>query len=98
MHICAYNNRVGFEWDCQKAASNFKKHSIDFAEAAMVFCDELAITIQDQAMGEERFVTLGMDALARVLVVVYAWRGDCIRIISARKATPRERHEYESCL
>lgn len=89
---------MNFEWDCQKAASNLKKHGIDFADATMVFYDELAITIQDAVMGEERFITLGMDALARVVVVVYTWRGDRIRIISARKATPRERHRYEGYL
>jgi uncharacterized DUF497 family protein len=96
MHVCAYNYSVNFEWDCQKAASNIKKHGIAFAEAAMVFYDESAITIQDAALGEERFITLGMDSLARVVVVVYTWRGDCVRIISARKATPGERREYGS--
>ena len=44
---------------------------------------------------EERWVTLGLDALGRVLVVVYAWRGESVRVISARKATPRERRRYE---
>jgi uncharacterized protein len=98
MYICAYALNVNLEWDCRKAASNLKKHGIDFAEAALVFYDELAITIREMDSGEERFITLGMDALARVLVVTYAWRGDRIRIISARKATPRERHEYENSL
>jgi len=46
-------------------------------------------------LGEERFVTIGMDALGRILVVVYTWRGERLRLISARKATPRERSEYE---
>jgi uncharacterized protein len=63
-----------------------------------VFYDDVAITMQDAVLGEERFITLGMDALARLLVVAYTWRGDRVRIIAARKATPRERHEYESCL
>jgi len=89
---------MNFEWDFQKAASNLEKHRISFAEAAMVLYDELAITIRETVTGEERFITLGMDSLARVLIVVYTWRGDCIRIISARKATPRERHEYEGNL
>jgi uncharacterized protein len=87
-----------FEWDCLKAASNLKKHGIEFSEAAIVFYDELAITIHDTVAGEERFITLGMDTLTRVLVVVYTWRGNRIRIISARKATPSERREYESFL
>ena len=83
------------EWDCQKAALNLAKHKIDFADAATVLTDDMAISIRDQASGEERFVTLGMDALGRVLVVVYTWRQDRIRIISARKATPKERRRYE---
>jgi len=61
-----------------------------------VLDDDLAITIRDETSGEERFVTLGIDALGRLLVVVYTSREDCIRIISARKATPRERRRYES--
>jgi uncharacterized protein len=86
---------MDFEWDGRKAASNLKKHGIDFSDAAIVFYDESAITIHDTFVGEERFVTLGMDAFARVLAVVYTWRGSRIRIISARKATPNERREYE---
>ena len=57
--------------------------------------DEAAITIKDDYPNEERFITLGVDALGRILTVVYTWRGDNIRIISARKATPRERKQYE---
>jgi uncharacterized DUF497 family protein len=88
---------VDFEWDCQKAASNLKKHGINFADVTEVLYDELAITIKDTISSEERFITIGMDALARLLVVVYTWRKDCIRIISARKATSSERNRYESC-
>ena len=58
--------------------------------------DEQAITIHDAGSNDEdRFVTLGMDALGRVLVLVYTWRGDRPRLISSRKATPRERRQYE---
>ncbi len=96
MYACAYNCQVRFEWDSFKAASNLQKHSVDFADATAVLDDDLAITIREHASGEERFVTLGMDALNRLLVVVYTWRGDNIRILSARKATPRERYQYES--
>jgi len=84
-----------FEWDRQKAASNLKKHRIDFADAATVFYDDMAVTIRDDVPEEERFVTLGMDALGRMLVVVYTWRGNRIRIVSARKATPGEHDHYE---
>lgn len=85
-----------FEWNRQKAASNLRKHGVDFADAVMVFYDEQAITIRDDAVGEERFIALGVDALARVLVIIYTWRGNRVRIISARKATRRERLRYES--
>jgi uncharacterized DUF497 family protein len=84
------------EWDPEKAAANLKKHGIDFADAATVLSDELAITIRDEAADEERFVTMGVDALGRVLVVAYAWSGGEPRIISARKATRSERRQYES--
>jgi uncharacterized protein len=85
-----------FEWDEEKAGANIRKHGVDFADAATVLTDENAITIPDPAADEEeRFVTLGTDALGRVLVVVYAWRQDRIRLISARRATRRERRVYE---
>ena len=84
-----------FEWDPRKAAANLRKHGIDFADAATVLYDELAVTVPDDRANEDRFVTIGMDALGRVLVVVYTWRGDRARLISARQATKRERREYE---
>lgn len=95
MYDCTYTWHVRFEWDCHKAASNLKKHGVDFADAATVLYDELAMSIRDDSTEEERFVTLGMDALFRVLVVVYTWREDHVRIVSARKATPAERRSYE---
>ena len=84
-----------FEWDSFKTASNLQKLRVDFADATAVLDDDLAITVREHASGEERFVTLGMDAFSRLLVVVYNWRGDSIRIISAGNATSRERHQYE---
>ncbi len=84
-----------FEWDSRKAASNLRKHAVDFADAATVLYDERAITIPDEQPDEERFITLGMDALGRLFVVVYTWRGNKVRLISARKATPREHRQYE---
>jgi len=84
------------EWDPEKAAQNLKKHGVDFADAATVLSDELAVTILDDSEDEERFVTMGTDALGRVLVVAYAWPGEEPRIISARKATRPERRQYES--
>ena len=82
------------EWDPRKAAANLKKHGVDFADAVTVLHDEQAITIRDDGGDEERFVTIGMDALGNVLVVVYTWRGERPRLISARKATPRECEQY----
>ncbi len=83
-----------YEWDASKAQANLLKHGIDFADAATVFEDTYARTRLGDDPRETRYVTMGMDALARVLVVVYTWRDDRVRIISARKATPRERREY----
>ena len=85
-----------FEWDPVKAAKNRKKHGVDFADAVSVLYDELAVTIPAPHAGEERFATVGQDALGRLLVVVYTWREERIRIISARRATGLERRQYES--
>ncbi len=84
-----------YQWDGEKAAANLRKHGIDFADAVSVFADDLAITIPDERYDEERFITIGVDAFGRILVVVYTWRGDEIRLISARKATRREQKQYE---
>ena len=84
-----------FEWDAKKAASNLRKHGVDFADATTVLYDALALTIPDLESSEERFVTVGMDALGRVLAVVFTWRGDRVRLIAARRATSRERRQYE---
>ena len=84
------------EWDAIKAAANIRKHGVDFADAATVLHDERAITIEDEsAEGEVRWASVGVDALNRVLVVVYTWRGDRVRFISARRATRSERRQYE---
>ena len=84
-----------FEWDAKKAEANRRKHGIEFLVAVIVFDDERAITLLDETPTEERYVTFGMDAPGRVLAVSYALRGNTIRIISARKATSRERAQYE---
>lgn len=86
-----------FEWDNKKARQNLKKHGVSFEEAATVFGDPLSLTIDNQLHSEEeeRFVTIGESNQRRLLVVVYTERGDNIRIISARVATPRERRSYE---
>jgi uncharacterized DUF497 family protein len=86
---------MSYEWDPNKAKSNYKKHRVKFADAVGVFEDENAITIADDHEKEDRFITIGMDFLSRILVVVYTFRDIVIRIISARKATARERKMYE---
>lgn len=86
---------MAYQWNRDKAAANFRKHGIDFADAVSIFSDDLAITIPDERFDEERFVTIGVDAFGRVLVVVYTMRDDEIRIVSARKATRQERQQYE---
>ena len=85
---------MDFEWDNAKAQANLRKHGVDFADAATVFEDEAALTVPDAGTNEERYATLAADALGRVLVVAYTWRGDRLRIISARKASPSERRAY----
>ena len=86
-----------FEWDEEKASDNFTKHGVTFAEASTVFADPLSRTIPDPLHSDEedRFIVLGESAPGRTLVVVHTHRGEDIRIISARKATSRERKDYE---
>ena len=87
-----------FEWDPQKAKSNLEKHGVSFEEASTAFQDTLSLTIDDplHSIDEERLILIGMSQKNRILVVVHTERGDNIRIISARKATKKERKNYES--
>jgi uncharacterized protein len=89
---------VQFEWDPKKAVANAKKHGVTFEDASTVFGDPLAGTVSDPAHseGEVRFVTIGQTASKRLIVVVHTDRGDAIRIISARPATPHEKKTYEA--
>ena len=88
---------MAYEWDEVKVRSNYRKHHIHFADAVSAFEDDAAITIRDDdSDDEERFVTVGRDAFQRLLVVVYTWRGENIRLISARQATRRESKGYEN--
>ena len=86
-----------FEWDPEKAAANVKRRRISFTEAASVLEDPLSTTFPDEAHSEEeiRFLTIGASRRGRVLVVAHTERDDSIRIISARRATRREREFYE---
>jgi uncharacterized DUF497 family protein len=87
---------VEFEWDPNKAASNLRRYGVRFAEAVTVFEDDAMLTLTDDEPDEERFVTLGIGSMGRILVVVYTTREDRIRIISVRKATRQERSQYGS--
>ncbi len=94
-----YNAIVVFEWDPGKAASNLAKHGISFQRAGSVFLDPLAWTFPDpgHSEGEMRFLTIGESAGGQLLVVAHLDREEqAIRIISARRATRRERDAYES--
>ena len=88
-----------FEWDGRKEAANRKKHGVSFAEAKTAFYDENARVIADpdHSKEEDRFILLGLSSQLRLLVVCHCYREaqDTIRIISARKASRSERHEYE---
>ncbi len=94
MYNCAYNRRVTFQWDPDKAKANRKKHGVDFADAVAVLEDPYALTRNDPHQREERFVTLGLDALGRLVAVSWTYRQDDIRIISARRATRSEARSY----
>lgn len=86
-----------FEFDSVKAHSNLQKHGVSFAHAEQALRDDHAVTIEDpDAMGEQRFLTLGMDALGRVLVVCHTQRDERTRLISARKASKNEAKNYHA--
>ncbi len=91
---------IGFEWDPEKSASNEAKHGVTFDEAATVFVDEAALLLDDpeHSESEDRFLLLGLSARVRILVVVHCYResDSVIRIISARKASRRERSQYRA--
>jgi hypothetical protein len=88
---------VRFQYDPAKAASNFKKHGVSFADAEGVFFDPLAIhQLDPDSEDEDRFVAVGAGSAGIVLVVVYTLRGEEIRLISARRATRHEVRNYES--
>ena len=84
-----------YEWDPDKDRTNQHKHGIAFADTFAVFEDPRALTIDQVVDGEQRHVTIGMDLFGRIIVVVYTWRNEKIRIISARKATRKQVRQYE---
>jgi uncharacterized DUF497 family protein len=86
---------VGYSWDGAKERANYAKHGVHFADAVGALEDEYALTEPDTSSTEERFRTLGTDFLGRLVIIVYTYRGEDIRLISARKAKPRHRALYE---
>ena len=82
-------------WDPKKAGANLLKHRVRFSDAEGALFDPLALTREDEGVeGERRFVSIGMDHLARVVVVVFSSRGESVRLISARRATKKECQQY----
>ncbi len=88
---------LAFEWNPRKAALNLAKHKVSFEEAVTAFGDPLGQMIDDprHSADEERFVLLGRSDRRRLLVVMFTEHGEAIRLISARRATPRERRRHE---
>ena len=88
---------LNFEWDRKKAASNVDRHGISFKEAATIFADPLSDFFYDpdHSDNEDRYVSIGLSKFGNILVVVFTEKNDIIRIISARKATKKERKHYE---
>lgn len=95
-------NEITFAWDERKNQENQRKHGISFEEATTIFADENARLIHDpdHSQSEDRFILIGFSAKLRILVVVHVYRQDKeeVRIISARKATPKERKQYGNFL
>mgnify|MGYP001589970769 FL=1 len=99
VYTIAYNRAVQFEWDEDKNQSNFRKHTIWFEEAQTVWADPAAEEFFDpeSSEDEDRFIRIGYSTAEQVLLVVFCERedGKTVRIISARRATPKERRQYE---
>ena len=87
-----------FQWDEEKAKSNLKKHGVSFEEGATIFNDPTIATIldPDHSKDEERFISIGMSVIRRLLTAIHTYRKDRLRLISARKATKAEKKNYEN--
>lgn len=83
-------------FDPEKNAANIRKHGVSLADGDGVFNDPFALTIEDDtAEGEQRFVSIGMNSFGALMIVVYTYRSEEVRLISVRKAEPKERRAYE---
>lgn len=89
---------LSFEWNHEKAVGNIQKHGISFDEACTVFSDTLSLTIHDplHSSEEDRFTIVGVSVNNRILTIIHTYRKSNIRIITARKATKKERLYYEN--
>ena len=84
------------EFDPKKEATNLKKHGVSLSEGDGVLSDPFALTVEDDsAQGEQRFVSIGLNLFGELMVVAHTSRGDSVRIISVRRAEPKERRTYE---
>lgn len=86
-----------FEWDLRKAETNLRKHKVTFQEASTVFADPLSATIHDPDHSdiEDRYLTIGLSIVGRILIIAHSERNNRIRIISARELTSPEKRHYE---
>jgi uncharacterized protein len=84
-----------FEWDDNKALANLAKHKVSFGMGCKVFDDDLSVEMDDEQFhdGEDRWLRVGMVA-GRLIAVAYTLRGEIIRVISVRGATPRKKRQY----
>lgn len=100
MYKCTYTaslGKVSYEWNTRKAKDNVRKHGVEFADAAIALEDEWATTITDpDSNGGQRFISLGMDPVGRLLVTVFTLCNNNVRLISSRKATKAERKRYKA--
>ena len=87
---------MAIEFDPEKDEANRQKHGVSLVEGDCVLNDPLALTIEDEFVeGEQRFVSLGTNTFGVLMVVVWTPRGENFRIISVRRAEPKERRDYE---
>ena len=87
---------IRFEWDTEKAYANYKKHGVEFQTAVEMFFDPFLMALDERIEeGEMRHHAVGMTKNWQILFVAFVWRGDDIRLISARLATNSERKQYE---
>lgn len=96
MNETYYHQGINFEWDAEKEYSNRKKHGIEFRTACELFVDPFLMPVEDWLEeGERRYHAIGMTSNWQTLFAAFVWRGNNIRLISARLATNSERKRYE---